>query len=61
VCVRHPWTAQKHYELLADAVADYVQAALLARCGLRRRMLDEVDVYASTDADTANGLLVRRR
>jgi hypothetical protein len=49
---------QAHYEKLADAVAEYVQALLLARHGLRRRLVDGVDVYASPDANTASGLLV---
>lgn len=50
---------QPHYERLADGVAVYVQALLLTRHGLQRRMFHGVDVYASPDADTAPGLLVR--
>jgi hypothetical protein len=50
---------QKHYEKLALGVAAYVQALLLARCGLKRRLVRGVDVYESPDAGTATGLLVR--
>lgn len=50
---------QPHYERLALGVAAYVQALLLARCGLQRRLVRGVDVYESPDAGTATGLLVR--
>jgi hypothetical protein len=50
---------QPHYEKLALGVAAYVQALLLARCGLNRRLVRGVDVYETPDAGTATGLLVR--
>ena len=36
-----------------------MQALLLTRCGLKRRLVRSIDVYASPDIDTAPGLLVR--
>ena len=49
---------QEHNEKLALAVAAYVQALLLSRHGLCRRLLNGVDVYASPEVDTAPALLV---
>jgi hypothetical protein len=49
---------QKHYEKLADAVAGYVQALLLARAGLRRVLVDSVPVFVSPDLGSRDGCLV---
>ena len=59
LALTHTCARQAHYERLALGVAAYVQALLLTRCGLKRRLVRGVDVYVTPDADTAPGLLVR--
>ena len=50
---------QPHYEKLCLAVADYVQALLRSRFGLRRHLLsDRTPVFASPDLGRRSGALV---
>ena len=59
LCPKHRARRQAHYERLALGVAAYVQALLLTRCSLQRRLVRGVDVYASADVDAAPSVLVR--